>query len=45
MASDEDTATERDVDENEALEHDIDAEDIEANTDNTPTDDNGDAKE
>ena len=38
-------AQDEDVDVNEALEHDIDAADIEANTDDTPTDDNGDAKE
>jgi hypothetical protein len=44
MAQDED-ADMPDVDLNEDLEHDIEAEDIEANTDNTPTDDNGDAKE
>jgi hypothetical protein len=38
-------AEDKDVDVNEALEHDIEAEDIEDNTDDTPTDDNGDAKE
>lgn len=38
-------AQDEDVDVNEELEHDVDAEDIEANTDDTPTDDNGDAKE
>jgi hypothetical protein len=34
-----------DVDVNEELEHDIEKEDIENNTDDTPTDDDGDAQE
>jgi len=38
-------AKDEDVDVNEELEHEIEAEDIEANTDDTPTDDNGDAQE
>jgi hypothetical protein len=35
----------KDVDINEDLEHDIDAADIEANTDDSPKDDNGDVKQ
>jgi hypothetical protein len=38
-------AQDEDVDVNQELEGDITKEDIEENTDDTPTDDNGDAKE